>query len=129
MTADLRDILHTPYELGGRTVGVKIDCLGVAREICRRRGRPPPEGTQAILDAWSRGEIESATGFPAGWKKQDPTERARDGDVFLFFEPQAWCGIIDGGQFWSASAETGFAYCMPLFRMQRAPDEVWRWQP
>jgi len=129
MTADLRDILHTPYELGGRTPGIGLDCLGVVGEIARRRGMAPPDGWPSIRDAWEHDEIEASTGFPPGWVKQDPVVGVEDGDVLLFFEPHAWCSIVDGGMLWSASHEQGSCFCMPLFRLRRKPIEVWRWQP
>ncbi len=132
MTPDLRDILHTPYELGGRTVGVGIDCLGVVGAIAHRRGMAPPDGWPSIRAAWERGEIDSASGFPPGWtavlEVPAPTQWC-DGDVLLFQEPYPWCSIVDGGHVWSASHLQGSAYCVPLYRWRTMPTELWRWMP
>ena len=127
MTADLRDILHTPYELGGRTVGVGIDCLGTVAEVARRRGLPPPDGWPSIRDAWQRGEIATATGFPAGWRRQPAGTALQDLDVLLFFSgDHPWCAIVDGGMVVTAHPKTG-PHARPLNRWRLAPAEVWRY--
>ena len=129
MTPELRDILHTPYKLGGRAVGTGIDCLGVVGEIARRRGLPSPDGWPSIRDAWERGEIDSASGFPPGWRQVEPPCELCDHDVLLFFHPVPWCAIVDDGYVWSASHLQGSAYCVPAFRWRTVPSEVWRWSP
>lgn len=126
-TAEFRDLLATPYALGGRTIGVGIDCLGIVGEIARRRGIPAPDGWPSIRAAWQRGEIDAATGFPAGWRRvHDCGLVFEELDVLLFFSPHPWCAIVDGGRLWSASELQGSAYCLPLSRLHRDPDEVWR---
>lgn len=130
MSADLRDVLHTPYQLGGRSVGVGLDCLGACGEIARRRGRPAPDGWPSIRAAWERGEIDSASGFPAGWVKQPDGVALQDGDFLLYFGVgHPWCAIVDGGNVYSSSSEVGSGYCLPLHRWRRPADEVWRFQP
>jgi cell wall-associated NlpC family hydrolase len=130
MSPDMRDILHTPYVLGGRVIGTGLDCLGVVGAIAQRRGVPPPDGWPSIRAAWEQGKLPTASGFPAGWHRQPEDVVLADGDVLLFFGPgHPWCAIIDGGHLWSSSAAVGGAYCMPLSRWHRDPNEVWRWQP
>jgi cell wall-associated NlpC family hydrolase len=85
----MRDVLHTPYVLGGREIGAGLDCLGVVSIIARRRGLPPPDGWPSIRAAWERGELPTATGFPIGWRRQQPIRDLRDGDVLLYFGPGA----------------------------------------
>jgi hypothetical protein len=130
MSADLRDVLHTPYELGGRTVGVGLDCLGVVGEIARRRHLPVPDGWPTIRRAWELGELPTATGFPPGWVRMPAGVVLRDFDVLLFFGPShPWCAIIDFDRVWSASAEIGSPYAIPLARWRTPPAEVWRYCP
>lgn len=126
MTADIRDILHTPYELGGRTVGLALDCLGAVGSIARRRGLPPPDGWPSMADAWRRGDLVAATGFPAGWVRQPPATTLLEGDVLVFVRAQrAGCAIVHGGMVVSADPRLG-VYCTPLDRWGIAPAEVWR---
>lgn len=126
---DLRDILRTPYALGGRVVGASIDCLGVVGEVARRRGLPPPDGWPQIRQAWERGDLPSGTGFPAGWVRCLADGPLQDGDVLLFFGAHPWCAIVHRGLVVSASASVGSAYSVPLHRWKKAPAEVWRWCP
>jgi cell wall-associated NlpC family hydrolase len=127
----MRDILSTPYVVGGRTPGVGIDCLGVVAEIARRRGVPAPDGWPSIEAAYRRGEIDHS-GFPAGWVRVDaPADPyvIRDGDVLLFYGTHPWCAIVHAGHVYSSSREHGSAYCVPGYRWKVQPAEVWRWQP
>jgi len=129
MSADIRDILHTPYRFGGRTVGVEIDCLGVVSELARRRGLPAPDGWPSIREDWERGRVEAATGFPAGWQRQAPPHQLQDGDVLVFLRGgRAGCAIVHDGLV--ATAEPGLGpYCTPLARWSIPPAEVWRFAP
>ena len=129
---NMRDVLHTPFKLGGREVGKGIDCLGVVAEIARRRGLPAPDGWPSIRAAWERGELPSATGFPKGWRRI-PHVDLRDGDVLLFFGPEhPWSAILHGGHIWSATPDrdgtAGYVYCIPIARWTRSPDELWRFE-
>lgn len=126
MTADLRDVLRSPYKLGGRIVGAELDCLGVVGEIARRRGLPPPDGWPSIRAAWERGELDAAGGFPFGWSRVSAPFTLQDGDVLVWFGPHPWCAIVHDGRVWSANAEVGSAYAVDLQRWRRPPAEVWR---
>lgn len=129
MIAELRDLLHTPYELGGRTVGVGLDCLGTVAEVARRRGLPPPDGWPSIREAWQRGQIDTATGFPAGWVRQPAGAALCDGDVMLFFSgDHPWCAIVHEQHVVTAHPSAG-VHARPLFRWSLAPAQVWRYQP
>lgn len=123
----MRDILHTPYALGGREIGAGLDCLGVVNAIAARRGLPPPDGWPSIRAAWERGELATATGFPAGWRRQWHLGEFHDGDVLLYHGPgHPWAAIVHAGCVWSSSEDVGSAYCMPVSRWRRPPDELWR---
>jgi hypothetical protein len=125
----MRDVLHTPYVLGGREIGAGLDCLGVVSIIARRRGLPPPDGWPSIRAAWERGELPTATGFPIGWRRQQPIRDLRDGDVLLYFGPEhPWSAIVHNGHVWSASPEVGGVFSMPASRWNRVPDELWRFE-
>jgi hypothetical protein len=129
MSADLRDILHTPYKLGGRTVGVELDCLGVVGELARRRGWPPPDGWPSIRDAWESGVIDAASGFPAGWRRQPKDAALADGDVLVFIHRgRQGCAMVHRGYIASAAPVIG-CYFLPIDRWEIEPAEVWRWQP
>ncbi len=124
---DLRDILHTPYRLGGRLVGIELDCLGVVGEVARRRGLPPPDGWPSIRRDWEQGRIETASGFPAGWVRQPMPCALQDGDVLVFVVGhRPGCAIVHDG--WVVTAEPGRGvYRTDLSRWNIAPAEVWRW--
>jgi hypothetical protein len=128
MSADLRDVLGSPFVRGGRQVGVALDCLGVVGAVAARRGLPPPDGWASIKAAWERGEIDAASGFPAGWTRQPPGTVLQSGDVLVYVRG-GWpgCAIVDGGLVLTSSPETG-AYACPLQRWQIKPQEVWRFQ-
>lgn len=129
MTAHLRDLLHTPYELGGRQVGVGIDCLGTVAEVARRRGLPPPDGWPSIRAAWENGTLAAASGFPDGWIRMPAATGLRDGDVLLFVSgAHPWCAIVDAGFVISAHPDRG-PYAVPMQRWREAPVELWRFLP
>lgn len=127
-------LLSTPYELGGdgRT---SIDCAGVAKILCERRGVPPPTGWLAILEAWrSTGKLIDCSGFPRGWRQLDEPWTPRDLDVLVFYTGTAghpWCATVDRGYVWSASLGQG-VWRVNMHRWHQAakvPNEIWRWQP
>lgn len=126
MTADLQDILRTPYVLGGRTIGVELDCLGVTGAVAARRGMPPPDGWASIQASWARGEIDAASGFPPGWTRQPPGTGLQNGDVLVYVRGGVpGCAIVDSGMVMTSSPATG-AYACPLRRWPIPPQEVWR---
>lgn len=126
MTADLRDILTSPFVRGGRQVGVALDCLGVVGAVAARRGLPPPDGWASIKAAWERGELAAASGFPAGWTRQPSGTPLQSGDVLVYVR-SGWpgCAIVDGDMVLTSSPGTG-AYARPLRRWPIPPQEVWR---
>lgn len=128
-SAEFRDLLHTPYVVGGRQVGVELDCLGVVGEIARRRGAAPPDGWVSIERAIADGNMKAATGFPAGWHRQADDEAIQNGDVLVYYGDHPWCAIVHDGYVWSASAKMGAVYRIPAHRWSKVPAEVWRWAP
>ena len=126
MTADMRDVLHTPYVLGGRTVGIELDCLGVVGEVARRRGLPAPDGWPSILKAMKEGRV--ASGFPPGWRRQSPPFRLQDGDVLVLPGDHPGCAIVHGGRVYTAHPDAG-VHAIALSRWNRAASEVWRFEP
>jgi hypothetical protein len=123
---DLADVLRTPYVLGGREPGVGLDCLGTVIEIARRRNLCAPDPWRAILDAWGRGTLEARTGFPPCWQRQIDGEPIYDDDVLLFYGAHQWCAIVIDGWLWSADEKVGTVYRVPVSRLPRWPNEVWR---
>lgn len=127
MTADVRDILHTPYELGGTIVGVGLDCYTATCAVARRRGLPPPDLVPSIREAALRGEIP--TGFPAGWESVPVPFVLQDGDILLGYGVHPWSAIVHDGRVISASETAGCVYAVPLHRWRKPPSEVWRFRP
>lgn len=127
MTADLRDILHSPYELGGTTVGLGLDCFSAACEILRRQGRPAPDGEPTVRAQGLRGE--SPTGFPPGWVRLDPPWLLEHGDLLLWFQPRPGSAVVHFGHVVTASEEAQRIYAVPTHRWKRPPAEVWRFAP
>ena len=126
MTADLRDILTSPWERGGRQIGTALDCLGVVGAVAARRGLPPPDGWASIRAAWERGELDAASGFPAGWQRQPPGTPLKNGDVLVYVRGGVpGCAIVDSDMVLTSSPGTG-AYACPLRRWPVPPQEVWR---
>ena len=122
----MRDILHTPYKLGGRTVGAELDCLGVVGEIARRRGLPAPDGWPSIVRAVAHGQ--AATGFPIGWARVTPIPQLQDGDVLVLPGLHPGCAIVPEGRVWTARPEAG-VHAVPIERWAQTPSEVWRFCP
>jgi hypothetical protein len=128
MIAELQDVLRTPYLLGGRQVGIGLDCLGVVAEVARRRGIPPPDGWPSIRSAWEQGQVDTSTGFPAGWCRMPPGTTAVDGDVLLLWTGMhPWCAIVHEGLVVSAHPDSG-PYAMPLWRWRQPVSELWRFR-
>lgn len=124
MSFATEDILRTPYKLGGRTVGVELDCLGTVEEIARRRGVPAPGGWPDILKAVAEGR--TATGFPEGWCRVLPPVRLRDGDVMVLPGDHPGCAIVHEGRVFTARPEAG-VHAVLLHRWSQTPSEVWRY--
>lgn len=122
----MRDLLATPYKLGGRTVGAELDCLGVVGEIARRRGLPAPDGWPSIVRAVAEGAV--ATGFPIGWARVTPIPQMQDGDVLVLPGLHPGCAIVHEGRVWTARPEAG-VHAVPIERWGQAPSEVWRFCP
>ncbi|MBL8752276.1 MAG: hypothetical protein JNK15_03160 [Planctomycetes bacterium] len=122
----LEQILRTRYAIDGDEVGVALSCLGAVRAVARLRGLPPPDGWLSIRAAWERGEVETASGFPAGWVRQPAGAQLLDGDVLVFQRAgRQGCGIVHEG--WVVTADTApGVYRLPLSRWSIAPAEVWR---
>ncbi len=129
MTHELSDLQRSAYELGGRDPGVAIDCLGLVGEIARRRGLPPPDGWPSIRDSWLQGRLDTCSGFPAGWVRQEPGTRLADLDVLLFVQRgRPGCAIVDRGLVWTANAAAGVT-ATPLNRWAVVHTELWRFLP
>lgn len=122
----LRDLLRTPYRLGGREVGQGIDCLGTVLEIADRMGLPAIDPWANIAAAWTTGTLDTSSGFPAGWLRIAATATLQDGDVLLYFEQHPWSAIVCAGHVWTASENAGRVICVPLARWTQQPAEVWR---
>lgn len=123
----LRDILRTPYQLGGREVGAGIDCLGTVLAIADRIGLPAIDPWANIASAWQAGTLDTASGFPDGWFRIAATSTLEDGDVLLFFEHHPWAAIVCAGYVWTASENAGRVVCVSLARWTQQPAEVWRY--
>lgn len=130
MIADLREILRTPYDLDGDTVGIGLSCFGAVRAVARLRGIPrPPDGWESIRAAWLRGDVETASGFPEGWRRHPGGTTIEDGDVLVYMrDGRPGCAIVHNGAVVTANPERG-VHRVPLDRWRTAPSEVWRWQP
>lgn len=125
-TEQLRDVLRTPYQERGRTVGVGLDCLGTVLEIASRMGLPAIDPWASIEEAWRTGKLDTASGFPDGWFRIAAEAAREDGDVLLFFEHHPWAAIVCAGHVWSADARLGRVWCRSLATWTKQPAEVWR---
>lgn len=126
MTSDLADLLATPYERGGTTVGKGLDCYHVTCELVRRRGWPPPDGLPLIYKALLNGERPS--GFPAGWISVSHGEPIRDGDVLLGYGANPWAAFVHRGYIVSANPQIG-VFATPVMRWKARASEIWRYVP
>lgn len=127
MTHEHADLMASRYALGARAPGEAIDCLGLVGEIARRRGLPPPDGWPSIRESWLQGRLDTATGFPEGWARQEPGTTVRDLDVLLFVRRgRPGCAIVDRGLVWTAEPGAGVT-ATPLNRWAVAHSELWRW--
>lgn len=124
----MRDVLRTPYRLGGRELGKAGDCLLATIVGASRVCGCAPDPWASIRADWEAGRLQTSTGFPSCWFRQAEAVAMRDGDVLLFYGRHPWSAVVVNSHVYSADEEAG-AYCRPLVRWTKKPAEVWRHDP
>lgn len=125
---DMRDVLATPYKLGGRTLGKEGDCLLATLTGAQRQVGCAPDPWPAIRADWEAGKLTPSSGFPPCWFRLPDDQARRDGDVLLFYGAEPWSAVVVDGYVYSSDKEAG-AYCVPSFRWHKKPAEHWRHDP
>jgi cell wall-associated NlpC family hydrolase len=124
--SDWRDILATPYRIGGRTLGVGIDCYGVTLEVARRIGVCLEDDRERMLRAFRDGEHSPTGFFPPCWRRLAAPLRLQHGDGLLWTTGFPHCGIVANGYLWSADAALRSPYAKRADNVSLRGVEVWR---
>ena len=121
-----RELLRTPFERGGRELGVGIDCAGVARAILARAGVEFPDPWDVLAQQWRKGQLDAESIMPADWYRLPAAAPLRNLDLAFLDAERLSVGVVLGGHLWTAT-EAGGVVRLPVSRCAVA--QAWRRAP